>query len=221
MQGGVAKNELGPANVEAVREGCVNVERHIQNLKKFGVTPVVAINNFIYDTDEEIAAIKEICVSENVQMVISRHWAEGGTGAEDLASAVKAELDKPKPTVTLMYEDSDKLAVKVEKVAKKIYRAESVTISADARRTFREVEKMGFGHLPICIAKTQSSFSTDPKKLGATSGHTVEVREATLNAGAGFVVAICGTIMRMPGLPRHPAALDIGLDADGQIVGLA
>jgi formate--tetrahydrofolate ligase len=221
MQGGVAKNDLTPKNVDAVREGCVNVERHIQNLKKFGVMPVVSINHFIHDTDEEIAVVKEVCDREGVQMVIARHWAEGGAGAEDLANAVKAELDKPKPTIKMMYEDSDKLAVKVEKVAKEIYRADGVTISAAAKSTFRQIEKMGFGHLPICIAKTQSSFSTDAKKLGATSGHTVEVREATLNAGAGFVVAVCGTIMRMPGLPRHPAALDIGLDEDGQIVGLA
>lgn len=221
MQGGVSKNDLTLKNVEAVREGCVNVERHIQNLKKFGVTPIVSINHFIHDTDEEIAIVNEVCEREGVPVVIARHWAEGGAGAEDLARVVKAELDKPKPKITLMYEDADKLAVKVEKVAKEIYRAESVTISAAAKTAFRQIEKMGFGHLPICIAKTQSSFSTDPKKLGATSGHNVEVREATLNAGAGFVVAICGTIMRMPGLPRHPAALDIGLDEDGQIVGLA
>jgi len=221
MQGGVAKNELTPPNVDAVKAGCVNVERHIQNLKKFGVTPIVSINHFVHDTDEEIAVVKEICDAEGVPMVIASHWAKGGEGAVDLAKLVKAELDKPKPKINLMYEDSDKLAVKVEKVAKEIYRAKNVIISADAKRVFREVEKSGYGHLPICIAKTQSSFSTDAKKLGATSDHTVEVREATLNAGAGFVVAICGSIMRMPGLPRHPAALDIGLDEDGQIVGLA
>jgi len=221
MQGGIAKNDLTPKNVEAVKAGCVNVERHIQNLKKFGVTPVVSINHFIHDTDEEIAIVKEVCDREGVPMVIARHWAEGGAGAHDLANAVKAELDKPKPTINMMYEDGDKLAVKVEKVAKEIYRADGIMVSASAKSTFRQIEKMGFGHLPICIAKTQSSFSTDAKKLGATSGHTVEVREATLNAGAGFVVAVCGTIMRMPGLPRHPAALDIGLDEDGQIVGLA
>ena len=221
MQGGVAKNELTPPNVDAVRAGCVNVERHIQNLKKFGVTPIVSINHFVHDTDEEIAVVKEICDAEGVPMVIASHWAKGGEGAVDLAKLVKAELDKPKPKINLMYEDGDKLAVKVEKVAKEIYRAKNVIISADAKRVFREVEKSGYGHLPICIAKTQSSFSTDAKKLGATSDHTVEVREATLNAGAGFVVAICGSIMRMPGLPRHPAALDIGLDEDGQIVGLA
>ncbi len=221
MQGGVAKNELTPPNVDAVRAGCVNVERHIQNLKKFGVTPIVSINHFVHDTDEEIAVVKEICDAEGVPMVIASHWAKGGEGAVDLAKLVKAELDKPKPKINLMYDDGDKLAVKVEKVAKEIYRAKNVIISADAKRVFREVEKSGYGHLPICIAKTQSSFSTDAKKLGATSDHTVEVREATLNAGAGFVVAICGSIMRMPGLPRHPAALDIGLDEEGQIVGLA
>lgn len=221
MQGGVAKNDLAPANVEAVRAGCVNVERHIQNLKKFGVTPVVSINHFVHDTDEEIAEVKAVCDRENVPMVTARHWAEGGAGAEDLAKAVKDELSKPKPTITMMYDDADKLAVKVEKVAQKIYRADGVVFSAEAKSAMRAIEKSGFGHLPICIAKTQSSFSTDAKKLGATSNHTVEVREMTLNAGAGFVVAVCGTIMRMPGLPRHPAALDIGLDADGQIVGLA
>ncbi|MEP1230699.1 MAG: formate--tetrahydrofolate ligase [Litorimonas sp.] len=221
MQGGVAKNDLGPKNVDAVRAGCVNVERHIQNLKKFGVTPVVSINHFIDDTDEEIRAIKEVCERESVPMVIARHWAEGGAGAEDLARAVKVELDKPKPVINMMYDDKDKLAVKVEKIAKEIYRADDVTLSAAAKSTFREIEKMGFGHLPICIAKTQSSFSTDAKKLGATTGHTVEVREVTLNAGAGFVVAVCGTIMRMPGLPRHPAALEIGLNENDEIVGLA
>ena len=221
MQGGVSKNDLGPSNTEAVREGCVNVERHIQNLKKFGVTPIVSINHFIHDTEEEIAIVKEFCDAENVPMVIAKHWAEGGDGAIDLANAVKAELDNEKTEVNLIYKDDDSLITKVEKVATEIYRAKSVTISAAARTSFKQIEKMGFGHLPICVAKTQSSFSTDPKQLGATSDHVIEVREVTLNAGAGFVVAICGTIMRMPGLPKHPAALDIGLDINGNIVGLA
>jgi formate--tetrahydrofolate ligase len=221
MQGGVSKNDLGPSNTEAVREGCVNVERHIQNLKKFGVTPIVSINHFIHDTEEEIAIVKEFCDAENVPMVIAKHWAEGGDGAIDLANAVKAELDNEKKEVNLIYKDDDSLITKVEKVATEIYRAKSVTISAAARTSFKQIEKMGFGHLPICVAKTQSSFSTDPKQLGATSDHVIEVREVTLNAGAGFVVAICGTIMRMPGLPKHPAALDIGLDINGNIVGLA
>ena len=221
MQGGVSKNDLGPSNTEAVRAGCVNVERHIQNLKKFGVTPIVSINHFIHDTEEEIAIVKEFCDAENVPMVIAKHWAEGGDGAIDLANAVKAELDNEKTEVNLIYKDDDSLITKVEKVATEIYRAKSVTISAAARTSFKQIEKMGFGHLPICVAKTQSSFSTDPKQLGATSDHVIEVREVTLNAGAGFVVAICGTIMRMPGLPKHPAALDIGLDINGNIVGLA
>ena len=221
MQGGVSKNDLGPSNTEAVRAGCVNVERHIQNLKKFGVNPIVSINHFIHDTEEEIAIVKEFCDAENVPMVIAKHWAQGGDGAIDLANAVKAELDNEKTEVNLIYKDDDSLIAKVEKVATEIYRAKSVTISAAARSSFKQIEKMGFGHLPICIAKTQSSFSTDPKQLGATSDHVIEVREVTLNAGAGFVVAICGTIMRMPGLPKHPAALDIGLDMNGNIVGLA
>jgi len=221
MQGGVSKNNLGPSNTEAVRAGCVNVERHIQNLKKFGVNPIVSINHFIHDTEEEIAIVKEFCDAENVPMVIAKHWAEGGDGAIDLANAVKAELDNEKTEVNLIYKDDDSLIAKVEKVATEIYRAKSVTISVAARSSFKQIEKMGFGHLPICIAKTQSSFSTDPKQLGATSDHVIEVREVTLNAGAGFVVAICGTIMRMPGLPKHPAALDIGLDMNGNIVGLA
>lgn len=221
MQGGVGKNDLGPANAEAVKQGCVNVQRHIQNMKKFGLEPVVALNHFVHDTDDEIEEVRKVCEAEGVEMVISRHWAEGGAGAEDLAKAVKARLDAAKPDVTLMYDDDNKLADKVRKVAQKIYRADDIVIAKEAATAFRSIQKMGFGHLPICIAKTQSSFSTDPNLLGAASNHTVEVREATLNAGAGFVVAICGTIMRMPGLPRHPAALDIGLDDDGQIVGLA
>ena len=221
MQGGVSKNDLGPSNTEAVRAGCVNVERHIQNLKKFGVNPIVSINHFIHDTEEEIAIVKEFCDAENVPMVIAKHWAQGGDGAIELENAVKAELDNEKTEINLIYKDDDSLIAKVEKVATEIYRAKSVTISAAARSSFKQIEKMGFGHLPICIAKTQSSFSTDPKQLGATSDHVIEVREVTLNAGAGFVVAICGTIMRMPGLPKHPAALDIGLDMNGNIVGLA
>lgn len=221
MQGGVSKDALGPKNVDAVRAGCVNVKRHIENMKKFGLTPIVSVNHFVHDTDEEISVIKEVCDQEGVTMVVARHWAEGGAGAEDLAHAVKAELQLPKPNVKLLYEDQDSLALKVGKVAKEIYRAKDVSISPEATAAFQEMENMGFGHLPVCIAKTQSSFSTDPKQLGATSAHTVEVREATLNAGAGFVVAICGAIMRMPGLSRRPAALDIGLDEDGQIVGLS
>ena len=221
MQGGVAKGDLNAANADAVKEGGVNLKRHIENLKKFGVTPIVALNHFIKDTDAEVAEVQKICDSEGVQMAVSRHWEKGGEGADDLAKVVKAALDGPKPSVSLMYSDDMPLKKKVQAVATEIYRASDVVFAGPASIELRKIEKLGFGHLPICIAKTQSSFSTDPKKLGAASDHTVEVREVSLNAGAGFVVAICGTIMRMPGLPRHPAALDIGLDEDGQIVGLA
>ncbi|GGX65461.1 formate--tetrahydrofolate ligase [Litorimonas cladophorae] len=221
MQGGVKKTKLGKENVDAVRDGCVNLQRHIQNMKTFGLTPVVALNHFVHDTNAEIEEVRKACDAENVEMVISRHWAEGGAGAEDLARAVQARLDAPKTDLKLTYKDSDSLTEKVQKVAKKIYRATDIAVSKEAAAAFKSIEKMGFGHLPICIAKTQASFSTDPTQLGATCDHIVEVRDATLNAGAGFVVAICGTILRMPGLPRHPAALDIGLDDDGQIIGLA
>ena len=221
MQGGVSKSDLLKPDADAVREGCVNLRRHIQNIKKFGVSPIVALNHFVHDTDAEIDVVRDICTDEGVTMSVSKHWSEGGAGAEGLAHAVKEALAGEKPEVTLMYPDKAPLKKKIEAVATEIYRAESVVFAGPASVELRKIEKMGFGHLPVCIAKTQSSFSTDPKKLGATSGHTVEVREVTLNAGAGFVVAICGTIMRMPGLPRHPAALDIGLDEDGQIVGLA
>lgn len=221
MQGGVAKADLGKPDADAVRKGCVNLHRHIQNIKKFGVSPVVAVNYFVHDTDAEIDIIRAVCTDEGVDMEVSKHWSDGGAGAEDLAKAVKKKLDCKKPEITLMYENDDKLEDKIRAVATKIYGADDISIDSAAQTNLRQIEKMGFGHLPVCIAKTQSSFSTDPKKLGAPTGHTVAVREVTLNAGAGFVVAICGTIMRMPGLPRHPAALDIGLDEDGQIVGLA
>lgn len=221
MQGGVSKSNLGVADPEAVKAGGVNLERHIQNLKKFGVQPIVALNHFIHDTEAEVAEVQKICDAENVSMSVSRHWAEGGKGAETLAGLVKSTLEGEKTDVSLIYSDDMRLKDKVGAVAKEIYRADSVVFAGPASVEIRKIEKMGYGHLPVCIAKTQSSFSTDPKQLGATSGHTVEVREATLNAGAGFVVMVCGTIMRMPGLPRHPAALDIGLDEDGQIVGLA
>lgn len=221
MQGGVKKTKLRKENVDAVRDGCVNLQRHIQNMKAFGLPPIVALNHFVNDTNAEIEEMRKACDAENVEMVISRHWAEGGAGAEDLARAVQARLDAPKTDLKLTYDDSDSLTEKVQKVAQKIYHATDIAVSKEAAAALKSIEKMGFGHLPICIAKTQSSFSTDPTQLGATCDHIVEVRDATLNAGAGFVVAICGTILRMPGLPRHPAALDIGLDDDGQIIGLA
>ncbi len=221
MQGGIAKGDLLAENLEAVRAGCINLRQHIHNMRAFGLDPIVALNHFVHDTEAEIAIVREVCADEGAVMAVSKHWSEGGVGAIELAEVLKARLDSSKTEVKLIYDDQMPLAQKIEAVATTIYGAKDIALSADAARSLREIEKMGFGNLPVCIAKTQNSFSTDPKKLGAPSGHTVEVREATLCAGAGFVVAICGNIMRMPGLPRHPAALDIGLDEDGQIVGLA
>lgn len=221
MQGGVARDQLAAPDVGAVTKGAANLKRHIANLKKFGVTPVVAINHFVHDSDEEVAELQRICAEAGVTCAISKHWAEGGEGARDLAEAVKAVLDGPKSMISLLYPDDVPLADKVEMIARKIYHADEVVFVGAAARSLREFEQLGYGHLPICIAKTQYSFSTDPTKLGAPAGHTLEVREVRLSAGAGFVVAICGDIMVMPGLPRKPAAFEIGLDDTGQIVGLA
>lgn len=221
MQGGVAKADLGAPNVDAVEKGSVNLKRHISNLKKYGLNPVVAINHFIHDTDEEVAVIKKLGEEFGVKVALSKHWAEGGKGAVELATAVKEELDKGAGEGKLLYPDDTPLAKKIETVAKEIYGAEGIALSSAAANSLKEFEKLGFGHVPVCIAKTQYSFSTDPTNLGAPSGHTLEVREARLSAGAGFVVAVCGDIMTMPGLPKKPAALEIGLDKDGQIVGLA
>jgi formate--tetrahydrofolate ligase len=221
MQGGVAKADLSKPNVTALEKGAENLKRHITNLKKFGLTPTVAINHFVADTDEEVAAVKKICSELGARAEVAKHWAEGGKGAADLAKAVKEKLDAGGSAPKFLYPDDMPLAKKIETVAKEIYGAAGIALSSSAAASLKEFEKLGFGHVPVCIAKTQYSFSTDPTLSGAPSGHTVEVREARLSAGAGFVVAVCGDIMTMPGLPKRPASLDIGLDDDGQIVGLA
>ena len=204
-----------------VRRGAVNIVRHIENLKKFGITPVVAINQFVNDTDDEIAVLNHLCKEHDVRVAIAKHWAEGGAGATELAELVQTQLDGDSPEVNLLYPDEMPLAEKIETVAKEIYRADHVEFNFSAARSLKYFEQLGYGNLPVCIAKTQYSFSTDPTKNGAPMGHTLEVREARLSAGAGFVVAVCGDIMTMPGLPKNPSALNIGLDKDGQIVGLA
>lgn len=221
MQGGVAKADLGTPDVDALRRGAVNIVRHIENLKKFGLTPVVAINHFHKDTPEELEALKQICAEQGVVAALAQHWAAGGEGARELATAVKAQLDKGSPELQFLYPDDMPLAKKIETIAREIYRAGNVTFISEAARNLAEYEKLGYGNLPVCIAKTQYSFSTDPSATGAPSGHEFEVREVRLSAGAGFVVAVCGDIMTMPGLPKRPAAMDIGLDENGQIVGLA
>ncbi len=221
MQAGVAKSELDAPNAEAIENGAVNLKRHIENLKKFGLTPIVAINHFGVNGDEEVSVVERLCEAYGVRAAVSKHWAEGGAGALDLAEAVKDQLDRGSPVVEFLYSDDMPLAEKINAVATKIYGAANISLSTAAARNLREFEQLGYGHLPVCIAKTQYSFTTDPTHLGAPIGHTLGVREARLSAGAGFVVAICGDIMTMPGLPRKPAALEIGLDGDGQIVGLA
>ena len=220
MHAGVAKGDLKAPNAEAVRAGAANLARHIANIKRFGLTPVVAINRFDHDSAEEIAAIEEIAASHDTQAIPASHWAHGGRGAEDLAEAVRGRLREPRPELNLLYEDEAPLRDKLHTVATRIYGADSVSLSAEAERQLDDFEALGYGKLPVCIAKTQYSFSADPKAFGAPSGHVFPVREARLSAGAGFVVAIAGDMMTMPGLPRRPAALDIGVDADGQVVGV-
>ena len=221
MQGGVAKADLGIPDVAALERGAINLARHIENLQKFGLTPVVAINHFIKDSAEELAALKAVCGHYGARCAVARHWAEGSAGAEELAREVKAQLAESPATVQLLYPDDMPLAQKIETVACEIYRADGIALSSSAASNLADFEKLGYGKLPVCIAKTQFSFSTNPALIGAPSGHTLEVREVRLSAGAGFVVAVCGDIMTMPGLPRHPAANGIGLDERGQIVGLA
>ncbi|WP_121116773.1 formate--tetrahydrofolate ligase [Croceibacterium ferulae] len=220
MHGGVAKKDLGAANPEAVRAGAVNLRQHIENLQKFGLTPTIAINHFHTDTDEEVGVIQEMARQFGADAIICRHWADGGAGAEELARIVAAKADAGAPAFKPLYPDSMKLAEKIETVAGEIYRAASVVIPVPVRKQLQQWEEMGYGHFPICMAKTQYSFSTDPAAMGAPQGHEIAVREVRLSAGAGFVVAICGEIMTMPGLPRVPSAESIHLDENGLIEGL-
>lgn len=219
MNGGVAKDALGTENVEAVRKGCANLTRHIENTRGFGVPVVVAINHFTTDTEAEIAAVREAARAQGVEAVLCRHWAEGGAGAEDLARAVMALTDRPSQFATL-YPDELGLFAKIETVARRIYRADEVIADKSIRDQLRAWEAAGYGDLPVCMAKTQYSFSTDPALRGAPTGHGVPIREVRLSAGAGFVVVICGEIMTMPGLPRKPAAESIMPGPDGETVGL-
>ena len=219
MNGGIAKKDLAEPNVDAVRKGAVNLERHIENLNKFGINPTVAINHFYLDTDEEIAVIQEMADKYGTQAVICKHWADGGAGAADLARVVAEKADKG-ADFKMLYADDLPLADKIETVCKEIYRAGSVTISPAVRSQLKQWEEMGYGKFPVCMAKTQYSFSTDPTALGAPEGFDVTIREVRISAGAGFVVAIAGDIMTMPGLPKVPSAEAIHLDENGQIEGL-
>ncbi|MDX5383678.1 MAG: formate--tetrahydrofolate ligase [Rhodobacterales bacterium] len=220
MNGGVAKADLGAENVAAVRAGCPNLGRHIGNVKSFGVPVVVAINHFAGDTAAEVQAVKDYVAEQGAEAVLCKHWAEGGAGTEDLARKVVALAESGKAQFAPLYPDEMPLFEKIETIAKRIYHADEVLADAKIRTQLKEWEAAGYGHLPVCMAKTQYSFTTDPGRRGAPVGHSVPVREVRLSAGAGFIVVICGEIMTMPGLPRVPSAEAIRLNDAGQIEGL-
>ena len=217
--GGVAKADLNKPNAAAVRAGAANLTRHIENLQGFGLPVCVAINAFPTDTAEEMAVIHEICAKVGVPCALSEVFAKGGEGGKALAETVLSIMDDT-ARVQYTYPLEASLTEKIEAVAKKIYRADGVNYTAAAKKTLDELTALGYGNLPVCIAKTQYSFSDDAKLIGAPEGFAMNVREVRLSAGAGFVVVICGSIMTMPGLPKHPAAMDIDVDGEGKITGL-
>lgn len=219
--GGVTKPDLNKPNVEAVRKGAANLERHIDNIKNgFGLPVCVAINAFPTDTPEEMAVIEEVCAKAGVKCALSEVFAKGGEGGKALAETVLSIMPEAPQPIQYTYDLGASLPEKIEAVAKKIYRADGVTYTPAAKKMLDDLAAMGYGELPICIAKTQYSFSDNAKLTGAPTGFKMNVREVRLSAGAGFVVVICGSIMTMPGLPKHPAAMDIDVDAEGRITGL-
>jgi formate--tetrahydrofolate ligase len=220
MNGGVAKADLGPENVKAVQAGCPNLGRHIENLKSFGVPVVVAINHFVTDTDAEVQAIKDFVAEQGAEAILSRHWELGSEGSADLAKRVAEIADADEANFAPIYPDEMSLADKIQTICKNIYRADEALMDQKIRDQLKQWEDQGYGHLPVCMAKTQYSFSTDPTLRGAPVGHSVPVREVRLSAGAGFVVAVCGEIMTMPGLPRVPSAENIMLNDKGEVEGL-
>lgn len=220
MNGGVAKADLGAENVAAVQKGCPNLGRHIGNVKSFGVPVVVAINHFFSDTDAEIAAVKAYVTEQGAEAILCKHWAHGSAGIEELANKVVQLAESGAANFAPLYPDDMPLFQKLQTIAKRIYHADDVIADKSIRDQLKAWEAAGYGHLPICVAKTQYSFTTDPTVRGAPTGHTVPVREVRLSAGAGFIVAICGEIMTMPGLPKVPSAEVIRLNAEGNVEGL-
>jgi formate--tetrahydrofolate ligase len=220
MNGGVAKADLGAENVDAVRKGCPNLGRHISNVKGFGVPVVVAINHFYSDTDAEVEAVKAYVAEQGAEAILCKHWAQGSAGIEDLARKVVQLAEGGSANFAPLYPDEMPLFQKIETIAKRIYHADEVIADKSTRDQLKAWEAAGYGHLPICMAKTQYSFTTDPNVRGAPTGHTVPIREVRLSAGAGFIVVICGEIMTMPGLPKVPSAEVIRLNEAGQIEGL-
>ncbi|WP_211097903.1 formate--tetrahydrofolate ligase [Ahrensia sp. 13_GOM-1096m] len=220
MNGGVAKADLGDENVDAVNNGCSNLGRHISNLKSFGVPVVVAINHFVTDTEAEVQAVKDYVAKQGSEAILCKHWAHGSAGVEELAHKVVQMADSGMANFAPLYPDEMPLFQKIETIAKRIYHADEVLADKSVREQLKTWEDQGYGHLPVCMAKTQYSFSTDPNLRGAPTGHSVPIREVRLSAGAGFVVVVCGQIMTMPGLPRKPSAEIIRFNDDGVIEGL-
>ena len=220
MNGGVAKSDLGDENVEAVVKGCPNLGRHIENVKSFGVPVVVAINHFVTDTDAEVQAVQDYVSEMGAEAILCKHWEKGSEGTVDLAKRVSEIAASDSGNFAPLYNDEMSLFDKIETIAKRIYRADEVLADAKIRNQLKEWETAGYGELPVCMAKTQYSFTTDPNLRGAPTGHSLPIREVRLSAGAGFVIVICGEIMTMPGLPSKPASESIMLNETGQIEGL-
>jgi len=220
MHGGVAGSHLRKENINALKRGCENLARHVNNVRKFGVPVIVALNRFTSDTQREIESLKDYCASIGVELSECDHWANGGAGATTLAEKVVSTIDHEPRKFQLLYDDHTPLKSKIEIIATQIYGADSLTIEPSADRKLNDLQNQEFGSLPICVAKTPYSFSIDPKLKGAPTGHDLKITDIRLAAGAGFVVAVCGEIMTMPGLPSRPAAADIDLDKDGRITGL-
>ena len=220
MHGGVAKDDLKTENVEALKKGLVNLQRHVENVKKFGLPVAVAVNHFIKDTENEVKALIEFCDTIGVKASLCTHWANGGEGTKELASHVAELCEKNEDKFKFLYESKTPLFKKIETIAKEIYRADEVIADTKIRDQLKSFEDAGYGDFPICIAKTQYSFSTDPSLKGAPTGHSLPIREIKLSSGAEFIVVICGAVMTMPGLPRVPAADSIKLNKNGEIEGL-
>ena len=218
--GGVPKADLSNENLDALAKGFVNLEKHIENIQKYGVPVVVTLNHFVADTDAEVAYVKERCEKMGATFAVAKVWADGGEGGKALAEKVLETLETKESNFHVLYEDNLSIEEKINKVCKEIYGAGHVSFTAAAKKTLAQIEKLGFEHFPVCIAKTQYSLSDDPKVLGRPEGFEVTVKEIRISAGAGFIVALLGDVMTMPGLPKKPAALNIDIDADGNIVGL-
>ena len=220
MHGGVAKEDLKKENISALKKGLVNLERHINNTRKFGLPVTIAVNHFITDSEKEMNALLDFCKTQGVKASKCTHWSNGGEGAKELANNVVEICEQTKNTFKYLYEDKLPLFKKIEKIAQEIYHASEVVADTKIRQQLKDFEEKGYGNLPVCIAKTQYSFSTDPNLKGAPTGHVLPVREVRLSSGAEFIVVVCGEIMTMPGLPRVPAADSIKLNDKGEIEGL-